>query len=127
MANPNIVGVTTIVGITTFFSLSTTDATLIASNVSSSGKIFKINSIIVGNIDGATTANITLKIHDVAAGAGTSVAFADRIDVPAKSTLVLIDKASSFYLQENRSLTAAASAANDLSVTCSFEEISSWY
>ena len=125
MANPNIVGVTTIVGITTFFSLSTTDATLIASNVSSSGKIFKINSIIVGNIDGTNTANITLKIHNAAAGAGTSVAFANTIDVVADSTLVAIDKASSFYLQEDKSITAIASAADDLSITCSFEEISS--
>ena len=125
MANPNIVGVTTIVGITTFFSLSTTDATLIASNASSSGKVFKINSIIVGNIDGANTANITLKIHNAAAGAGTGVAFANTIDVIADSTLVAIDKASSFYLGENKSLTATASAADDLSVTCSFEEISS--
>ena len=125
MAAPNIVGITTIVGVTTFVNLSSTNATTIVSNPASSDKVFKINTIVVGNIDGANTANITIKIHDAAAGAGTSVALANTIDVIADSTLVVLDKASSFYLQEDKSITATASAADDLSVTCSFEEISS--
>jgi hypothetical protein len=124
MAAPNIVGVTTIVGITTFVNLSTTNATTIVSNPASSDKVFKINTIIVSNIDGSSTANITVKIHNASAGAGTSVALANTIDVVADSTLVVLDKASSFYLEEDRSITATASAANDLSVVCSYEEIS---
>lgn len=124
MAAPNIVGVTTVVGFTTFFSLPSTNATLVVSNAADSNKVLKINSIIVGNIDGTNTANITLKLHYGAAGAGTSVAFANTIDVVADSTLVVIDKASSIYLEENRSITATASAADDLSITCSYEEIS---
>jgi hypothetical protein len=98
---------------------------VIVSNSASSGQVFKINTIVVGNIDGTNTANITLKIHNAAAGAGTSVAFANTIDVIADSTLVVIDKASSIYLEENRSITATASAADDLSITCSYEQISS--
>ena len=127
MAAPNIVGITTIVGVTTFVNLSSTNATTIVSNPASSDKVFKINTIVVGNIDGANTANITIKIHDAAAGAGTSVALANTIDVIADSTLVVLDKASSIYLEENKSITATASAADDLSVICSYEEISDWY
>jgi hypothetical protein len=124
MATPNVVNVSTITGITTFLNLTTTDTTVLLSNAASSNKVFKVNSIIVGNIDGTNTANITIKIHDAAAGAGTSVALANTIDVIADSSLVALDKTSSIYLEENKSITATASAADDLSVICSYEEIS---
>lgn len=124
MAAPNIVGVSTIIGISTFITLSTTSATVFLSNAANSGKVLKVNNIIIGNIDGAATANITLRIHPAASGGGTGIAFANTIDVAADSTLVIIDKAASFYLQENQSLTATASAADDLSVLCSYEDIS---
>ena len=125
MAAPNIVGITTVVGISTFISLSTTNATVLLSNAASSGKVMKINNIIVANDDGANTANIIVSINNAAAGAGTSFKLAHTIDVIADSTLVLIDKASSFYLQENQSIVVTASAADDLDVVCSYEEISS--
>lgn len=124
MAAPNIVGVTTIVGITTFLNLSTTNATVLLSNAASSGKVFKVNTIVVANVDGAVAADITVKLHNAAAGAGTSFALASTVAVTQDSTLVALDKASSIYLEENRSITVTASAANDLDVVCSFEEIS---
>ena len=125
MAAPNIVGVTTIVGITTFLDLTTTDATVLLSNAASSGKVFKVNTIVVANDDGSNTANITAAIHTAAAGGGTGVKFANTIDVVADSTLVVLDKASSIYLEEDRSIVVTASAADDLDVVCSYEEISS--
>lgn len=124
MTAPNIVGVSTIIGITTFINLTSTAATVFLSNAANSGKVLKINNITIGNIDGSNTANITLKIHNGAAGAGTSIAMANTIDVAADSSLVVLDRASSIYLQENQSLTAQASAADDLSVICSYEDIS---
>lgn len=124
MAAPNIVGVNTIVGITTFLNLTTTNATLLLSNAASSGKVFKVNTIVVANDDGAVAADITIKLHDAAAGAGTSFALASTVAVTQDSTLVALDKASSIYLEENRSITVTASAANDLDVVCSYEEIS---
>jgi hypothetical protein len=36
----------------------------------------------------------------------------------------VIDKSTSIYLEEDRSIGATASVANDLKVVCSFEEIS---
>jgi len=124
MAAPNIVGVTTITGITTFVSLADTSATVIVSNAADSGKVYKINTIIVANDDGSNTANITVALNDRAAAGGTSVNLASTIDVVADSTLVVLDKASSIYLEEDKSIVATASAGGDLDVTCSYEEIS---
>jgi len=124
MAAPNIVGVTTIIGITTYLSLGNTSATVLLSNAASSGKVFKVNSIIVANVDGSNTANIIVSINSAAAGGGTAFKLAHTIDVAADSTLVVIDKASSIYLEENKSLVVTASAGGDLDVICSYEDIS---
>jgi hypothetical protein len=56
MANPNIVNVTDIRGKTAVVDLSTTNATLVVENTAASGKVFKINSLIVSNVDGAVAA-----------------------------------------------------------------------
>ena len=124
MANPNIVGITTLTGKTDTFSLGDTLATTILSNAASSGKVFKVNTIIVANDDGTNAADITVSLNSAASGGGTAIQIASTISVTADSTLVLIDKASSFYLLEDKSLVATASAASDLNVIVSYEEIS---
>jgi len=124
MANPNIVGITTLTGKTDTFSLADTNANVILSNAASSDKVMKVNTIIVANDDGTSAADITVSLNSAAAGGGTAVQIASTIQVTADSTLVLIDKASSFYLLEDKSLVATASAANDLNVIISYEEIS---
>ena len=124
MANPNIVGVTTLTGKTDTFSLADTVATTILSNAASSGKAMKVNTIIVANDDGTNAADITVSLNSAAAGGGTAFQIASTIQVVADSTLVLIDKASSFYLLEDKSLVATASAGGDLNVIVSYEEIS---
>jgi hypothetical protein len=60
MANPNIVNVTDIRGKTVVASLTTTSSTLVVENVAASGKVFKINSLIVSNVDGSSAADITI-------------------------------------------------------------------
>jgi hypothetical protein len=124
MANPNIVNVTSILGVTTAVGLTTTATTTFLSNANASNKVFKINTIIASNIDGTNIADITVKYHLAAAGAGTSIALANTITVPADATLVIVGKDNPIYLEENRSLTAQASAANDIAIVCSYEEIS---
>lgn len=125
MAAPNIVGVTTITGKTAAFSLADTSATTILNNAASSGKVFKVNTIMVANDDGTNNADITVTYYDQDDAGGTGVQIANTIQVVADSTLVLIDRASSFYLEEDRSVTATASAGGDLNVIVSYEEISS--
>jgi hypothetical protein len=123
MAAPNIVGVTTITGKTTYLTLSNTNETQLISNAANSGKVLKINSINVANIDGTNAADISATIYTAASG-GTGHKIANTISVPADSSLVVIDKATSIYLEEDKRITVQASAANDLAVICSYEEIS---
>ena len=124
MANPNIVNVTSILGVTTAVGLSTTAVTTFLSNANASNKVLKVNTIIASNIDGTISADITVKYHLAAAGAGTSIALANTITVPAGATLVIVGKDHPIYIEENRSLTAQASAANDIAIVCSYEDIS---
>jgi len=122
MANPNIVAVTNIVGNTLSAAVLTT-ATQLASNAASSGKVFKINSIVIANIDGTSAADVTVNIYSAASLGGTASAIASTISVPADASLIVTDKTTAFYLLEDRSIGALASAAGDLVATISFEEI----
>jgi len=123
MAAPNIVGITTITGITTSLSLANTSATVLVNNPAGSDYVYKINSIIVANDDGSNSADITVAIHDQDDGAGTPYKLAHTVAVAADSTLVILDKATSIYLEENRSIVVTASAGGDLDVICSYESI----
>jgi hypothetical protein len=128
MANPNIVNVTTIYGNTSTNLISSTSdpfATALVNNAASSGKVYKINSIVVANVDGTSNADITIKIFSQDDLGGTGTAIASTITVPSDASLIVTDKTTSFYLLEDKSIGATASAANDLVVTCSWEEISS--
>ena len=123
MAAPNIVNVTSIIGITTAVGLSTTAVTTFLSNAAASGKVLKINTVVAAGI-GTVQGNITVKYHLAAAGAGTSIALANTITVPAEASLVIIGKDNPIYLEEDRSLTAQASAADNIAIVCSYEDIS---
>jgi hypothetical protein len=124
MANPNIVSVNSIFGNTTGIALTTTLTTVLLANASSSGKVFKIESIMVANVDGTNAADVTIDWNTNAGGTGTSIALAATISVPADATLNLVDKNSSFYLMENQSIIGGASADSDLECIISYEDIS---
>lgn len=126
MANPNIVNVSAIYGNTSSFLISSTAnpfATALINNPASSNKVFKINSIVVANVDGTSAADITITLFSQDDLGGTGTALASTVSVPADSTLIITDKSTGFYLLEDKSIGATASAANDLVVTCSWEEI----
>ena len=122
MASPNIVGVTTILGITTSSQLTTSPVSIL-SNAASSGRVFKINTILAAN-ETASTATVTVRYNDNAAGAGTTFALANGIDVGTKTSLVILDKASSIYLEENRSITALSGTSSAIDLIISYESIS---
>ena len=123
MANPNIVNVSSILGQTATATL-TTSAASIVSNAASSGTILKIGTIICCNIDGSSNVDVSIAINSAAAGAGSDKFIAKTIVVPADSSLVVIDKNSPFYLLEDKSITALASANSDCDITISYEIIS---
>ena len=119
MAAPNIVGVTTIRGNTEVQAV-TTSATAIVTNNSGSGKVYKINSLVVSNVDGTNAADVTVDLFR----SSVAYAVASTITVPADASLVVISKETAIYLEENDALRCTASANNDLVAVCSYEEIS---
>ena len=120
MAAPNIVNVSTITAKTVGAALSTSLTTDILANAASSGKVFKINTILVSNVDGTNSASVSMYYND----GSTNHSIGTTIDVPADSTLVLTDKNSVIYLEENTAIKGGASASGDLVVLISYEEIS---
>lgn len=119
MANPNIVNVSTILG-KTFAANVTTILTSLVTNAAQSNKIFKINTILVANIDGSSAAEVTVSQGPT----GSVVPIASTIVVPNDSTLVVLSKDTAIYLEEGSSIWASASANGDLTITISYEEIS---
>jgi hypothetical protein len=123
MAAPNIVNVSSIVGITTFVANISTGWSVIISNPESSNSVYKVNTLLASNTTG-TSANITVDYFSQAAGAGTSVSIGTTISVPAGSTLALIGKDTPLYIEENRSIAAQAGTANSIDILASYETIS---
>ena len=127
MAAPNIVNVNTITGVVTFVSSINTEQggmSVIASNPAASGKVLKINTLTAAGI-GATT-GVTVKLFNQAAGAGTSVAIGQTLSVPSFSTLAVITKENSIYVQEDQSIVAIkqANTGGNIDIICSYEDIS---
>ena len=119
MAAPNIVNVTSIYGKTVGAALGTSPTTAILT--CAANKVLKINSIIVANIDGTNTAQLTAYFWDNSAGARYQLA--STVDVPSDSTLVLVGKDSPIYLEESDEIEAGANASGDLTMIISYEEL----
>ena len=123
MAAPNLISATTINGKTTGANLTTTSATTVLNNPSSSGKCLKINTVNACNY-GANNANVTIGYYTGANIGGIQFQIVAGVVVPANTTLNIIDKTSQYYLEENTSLGALSGTANTVIVTCSYEDIS---
>lgn len=123
MAAPNLLSPTTINGKTTYLTLSTTNETNLLVNAASSGKAIKVISVYVANIDGTISSEISLSIYS-SATAGTEYMIANTIVIPADATVILIGRDAPIWLEEDKRLVVQASSASDLSVVCSYEEVS---
>ena len=131
MAAPNIVNVATITGVTTYIAGVSTVGTgngisTVVTNAASSGKVIKINCLVATAI-GATT-GVTVNHYNSASqftGAAATVSLASTMTVPLYSSLAVIDKSNSIYLQENEQISVIAqSNAGTIDVVCSYEDIS---
>ena len=119
MAAPNLVNVTTILGKTTGAALDTSTTTSLLANSASSGKVYKVNSIIVANVDGTSAADVTVSFYN----GSTDFHLAKTVTVPADSTLIVLGKDSPIYLEENHSIRGGASANSDLEIVISYEDL----
>jgi len=123
MAAPNIVNVTTIYGKTTYITPANTTANVLLANASGSGKVFKINQITVANVDGTNAVDCTVALNTTADGGGTSYPLVSTVSVPADATLIVTDKSTALYLEEDKSIVVTSGTASKLTYTISYEEI----
>lgn len=129
MSAPNIVGVTTITGVTTALSHTTDSALCVVSNAAGSNRVYKINNFTVSNISDSSVGLATVKHHlntgtfNAAPGAGTSISLINQVGIATGSSLVAIDRASAFYLQEGESISVQPNIANVIESFVSYEII----
>jgi hypothetical protein len=119
MSNPNIVNVINIAG-NTGVQLVTTSPTAIVTNSSSSGKIYKINAVIVSNVDSSSSAALTVDLYRN----NTAYRIINEVSILSKSSFTPIDKSLCLYLLEGDALRLTASNNNRLEAICTWEEIS---
>ena len=138
MAAPNIVNVATITGITTYLAgintggdgvvnaVNTAGVSTVLTNASASGKVLKINSLVATAIGDTTGVTVQLfNSASVSTGAGATVSLASTMIVPLYSSLAVIDKTNSIYLQENEQIGVYAQVnAGSIDIVCSYEDIS---
>ena len=132
MANPNIVAVTSIYGKTTYYTPSGTTAVVLLPNAAASGTVLKVNQIVASNVDGTNAVDCTVSIYTngaVAQGSapsgGTAYPIASTISVPADASLVVVDKTTAIYLEEDKCISITSGTASGLTFSVSYEEISS--
>lgn len=118
MAAPNIVTVTQIIGRTEANIVPTVDTGMFLENASGSNQVYKINTVMVTNIN---TAPISCTLAYYAGS--TQYFLAANIVVPVGSTVVLLARDTQLYLEENESLRSIATNGG-LYITGSYEVIS---
>ena len=124
MAAPNIVGITTLVGFSTFTTLSNTNATSIVSKAAASNKVLKVTSVIVANTSDSNTEYVHVSLNDMAAGGGGNRYIQKNVGIETGTSQVVVDRASAVYLEENQSLVVQSNTrANVFDVIASYEEI----
>jgi hypothetical protein len=131
MANPNIVAVTAIYGVTTYLTPGGTTALVLLPNAAASGLVFKINQIVVSNTT-ASAANATVSIYtngavaqNGAPSSGTAYPIVSTVSVPANASLIAVDKTTSLYLMEGTSITITSGTTSALTFSISYESIAS--
>ena len=123
MAAPNISALTTITGAADGYSLTSTSATVVLNCSAGASEVRKLNTLIVANDDGSAGVDVTVSYHNADDIGGTAFAIASTVNVLPDTSIVVIDKNSYIYLEEDTSVSVAASAASDIDVLVSYEII----
>ena len=131
MAAPNIASLTTITGKTTYLTPSGTTAVVLLQNAASSNRVLKINQIVAANINGTNAVDTTVSIYTnggVAQGSapsgGTAFPIASTISVLADASLIVTDKTTQIYLEENASIVVTSGTGSGITYSISYEEMS---
>lgn len=118
MAGPNLINTAMVTGKTAAQAVSTTPATVLT-NTTNSGKVIKINVLYIVNSSNSTDSAVTVEF----VRNGTTVKIANLSNVAIETTLVVITKDTSIYLEEGDSLQITASVADTLQSLISYEVV----
>lgn len=119
MANPNIVNVSSILGVTLVTTLITTANTTILVN-NDANTVYKINVISASNTLPTSTAVLNLQVNNGSA----DESLLSTVDIASDSTLIAVDKNSSFYLTEGYSIKGSSGTNTSIDLLISYEKIS---
>ena len=122
MAAPNLAIAANIFARQVAVGIGTTEYVGILTNTSNSGKVLKVDNIRVVNINGSFSTDVTVGWSTVGAAATSRIAAS--IPVPSRSALIVADKDSGVYLEENTRIVAKASNADYLEILIKYEELS---
>ena len=123
MAAPNIDNVATITGKTNVIKSLTTTATNLIANAGSSGKVFKVNSIIASNT-ATSDSDVTLTVDLFRSSVAHKII--NDITIASGSAFTPIEKNLVLYLEEGDTIRCTAGSGDSglIDVIGSFEEIS---
>lgn len=117
MSAPNLLTSTTVTGKTAYSLLTTATANVIT-NASSSNTVVKLENVILSNYTSSTAS------ANVVVNRGATVYYVGgNVSIPANSTLVLLAKDTSLYLEEGDVLQANVSANTSISMSAGYELI----
>jgi hypothetical protein len=122
MANPNIVNVTSIYGNTVYLIPANTAATTWTSLTPASNTVNKIDSIVATNVTGSP-ATVTVSLNSATGGGGTAYRICYQISVPSNAALIVVDKTTSFYVQDTQSVVVTSGTGSAIEYTATFEAI----
>lgn len=118
MSAPNLLGSTTVTGKTALAALTTATANVIT-NAAASSTVVKLDNVVLANYTAnAVSANVMINRSSTLYYVGGT------ISIPANSTLVLLGKDTSLYLEEGDVLQANVSANTAVSFSAGYELIS---
>ena len=118
MAAPNLLGSTSVVGKTAYAGLTTVLSNVLVNSTNSNSSA-KIENVILANYSGSSVvANVVVNRSSTVYYVGGGVS------IPANSTLVLLGKDTSIYLEEGDWLQANVSANTSVTISAGYELIS---
>jgi hypothetical protein len=118
MGSPNLINVSTKHGKTLVETVGSTNK-VVAANPAISGKLVKVFSLYLANLDEVETGYITVYLFK----SNASIKLANKMEVSAKDTLVFITEQAPIYLEEGDSIVCQSTQTVAFSAVCSFDII----
>jgi len=122
MANPNIVGVTSIYGNTSYLIPANTNATAWTALTPASLTVNKVDSIVASNVT-SVAVPVTVSINSASGGGGTAYRIAYQISVPANASLIIVDKTTALYVGDAQSIVVTVGTGAAIELTAAYEAI----